>query len=236
MLKVDIATKYYKEYVGLQKFNLDVGAGEVVGILGTNGAGKTTLFKAIMNLTNLNIGGVTVDGEPVHGEVYKKLAFISEEGTYFKELTIEEHKDFYNNLYDGFDCDRYDELIKFFELPTKKRAGTLSKGQRSKLEIAIGLSKGAKYILMDEPFMGKDIFTRKDFLKLMIAKLKEDESIIIATHLIDEIQNFLTRVVIIHEGRKKCDISMEELEDNNINLIDFMKEVLERREVEEWDE
>ncbi len=230
MLKVDIVTKYYKEHIGIEKLDLEVQPGEIVGILGANGSGKTTLFKAIMNLIDINIGDVTIDGEPVCGDVYNKLAYITEEGSYFNELTPNEHGDFFVNLFDGFDIERFNKLLNFFELPIDKKTKALSKGQRSKLEIAIGFSKSAKYILMDEPFMGKDIFTRRDFMKLMIASLREDESIIIATHLIDEIQNLLTRVVVLENGRKKYDFKIEELEKQEISLLEFMKKNQNYRE------
>jgi len=230
LLKVDIVTKYYKEHIGIEKLDLEVQPGEIVGILGANGSGKTTLFKAIMNLIDINIGDVTIDGEPVCGDVYNKLAYITEEGSYFNELTPNEHGDFFVNLFDGFDIERFNKLLNFFELPIDKKTKALSKGQRSKLEIAIGFSKSAKYILMDEPFMGKDIFTRRDFMKLMIASLREDESIIIATHLIDEIQNLLTRVVVLENGRKKYDFKIEELEKQEISLLEFMKKNQNYRE------
>ena len=125
------------------------------------------LYEVITNLIDINIGDVTIDGEPVCGDVYNKLAYITEEGSYFNELTPNEHGDFFVNLFDGFDIERFNKLLNFFELPIDKKTKALSKGQRSKLEIAIGFSKSAKYILMDEPFMGKDIFTRRDFMKLV---------------------------------------------------------------------
>jgi ABC-2 type transport system ATP-binding protein len=83
---------------------------------------------------------------------------------------------------------------------------------------------------MDEPFLGKDIFTRRDFLKLMIASMEEDEAVMIATHLIDEIENVLTRAVILKDGRVKEDISMEKLRESGNTLLDVMKSVCGYRE------
>ncbi|MDQ2086933.1 ABC transporter ATP-binding protein [Herbivorax sp. ANBcel31] len=226
MLNLCRVTKYYENDIGIEKVSFSVGAGEIVGIVGDNGAGKTTLLKCIMNLVDYNMGGdVTLDGNPIEVEAYKKLSFITEEGSCFRNLTPKKHEDFYKNMLDSFDSKRFNKLLKFFNLPRDKKVKNMSRGERAQLEVAIGFSKGAKYILMDEPFMGKDVFTRKDFLKLMIANLKEDESIIVATHLIDEIQNVLSRAVILKKGRIAADVSIEELEKDGKNLYQLMKEV-----------
>lgn len=230
MLCVDFATKYYGNCTALEKVYLKVGPGEIVGVLGDNGAGKTTLLKAIMNLVELNSGEITVDGKPVSGETYSKLSFITEEGSCFRELSAYEHDYFYRNMLDRFDSQRFYKLIDFFNLDPRKKVYTMSRGERAKLEMAIGFSKGAKYILMDEPFMGKDVFTRRDFLKLMIANLRDDESIIVTTHLIDEIQNILSRAVILKTGRKVCDITMSGLEEQGRSLYDLMKEIKDYKE------
>src|SRR6056297_3055194 len=102
MLNVDIATKYYKDVLGIEKVSLKVGPREIVGLLGDNGSGKTTLLKAMMNFTKLNIGEVLLDGEIVRDKVYEKIAYISNEGTYFPNMTVVEHLDFYKNMSDNF--------------------------------------------------------------------------------------------------------------------------------------
>lgn len=225
MLCVNFATKYYSNCTALEKVYLEVSPGEIVGVLGDNGAGKTTLLKAIMNLVKLNSGEITVDGKPVRDETYSKLSFITEEGSCFREFSAYEHECFYRNMVDGFDSGRFYKLLDFFNLDPGKKVRAMSRGERAKLEMAIGFSKGAKYILMDEPFMGKDVFTRRDFLKLMIANLRDDESVILTTHLIDEIENILSRAVILKTGRKVCDIKMSELEEQGRSLYDLMKEI-----------
>lgn len=98
-------------------------------------------------------------------------------------------------------------------------------GQKSKLEVSAGFSKGAKYILMDEPFMGKDMFTRRDFLKLMVSSLKNDETILITTHLIDEIENVLDRAVILLHGRIKADFYIDDIRSKGKTLAEVFAEV-----------
>jgi len=100
----------------------------------------------------------------------------------------------------------------------------MSRGQKSKVEIAAGFSKGAKYILMDEPFLGNDMFTRHDFLKLMISSLRGEETILISTHLINEIENFVDRIVILQMGRIKADFYMDDMKETGKSLKEVLME------------
>ena len=224
MLEVKYATKYFRESIGIEKIYLNVEAGEVIGLFGENGAGKTTLLKAIMGLVKLNTGEVVIDGKN-NLEAFDRLSYITEEGSWFPDMTAEQHCEFYSNLLDDFDTDRFYKLLDYFSIDPNKKAGNMSKGQSAKLEAAIGFSRGAKYIIMDEPFSGKDIFTRRDFLKMMIGSLRNDEAIIIATHLPDEVSAFITRAVVLKEGRKIQDVSMEKLEEEHVTLEEFLRSV-----------
>lgn len=199
-----IRKTYGNQGIGLNDESLIINNGEIVGVLGENGSGKTTLLKTIMGLCEVQAGEVLVDGRSV-SEQYEKMAFITEEGSYFPYMTPYEYGIFLSDFIPAFDMERYIRLIKFFELEPYRKIKTFSKGQKSKLEVSAGFSKGAKYILMDEPFLGKDMFTRKDFLKLMVTSLKSEETILIATHLIDEVENFLDRAIILRYGRIKAD-------------------------------
>jgi ABC-2 type transport system ATP-binding protein len=196
--------------------NLTVRSGEVVALIGENGTGKTTLLKAIMGLLPLSGGEITVEGKNP-AEMLDEMAFITEEISSFGYETPQKFAKFLSGFYSSFDMKRFELLVEFFGIEEKK-ISRMSRGQQAKAEIAIGFSKGAKYILMDEPFSGKDIFTRKDFLKLMAGTLHEDETIIISTHEIEDIQNFIDRALIIKGGRVIADLNMEELQSGGVTL------------------
>jgi ABC-2 type transport system ATP-binding protein len=232
MIEIVNASKYYKDYLALHKVDLIVEEGEVVGILGANGAGKTTLLKAICNLVSLTEGEVMLDGESVKEDVYNKISFITEEGSYFPYLTPEEHEEFLEIHFEKFNKGRFNKLLDYFKINRNKKLDTFSKGEKAKFEVVCGFSKGAKYILMDEPFLGNDVFTRRDFLKLMIGSLETDETLIIATHLIDEIENLLSRAVILEEGGIKEIVTMEELEEKGMSLTELMKTLINYDESE----
>ena len=223
MLQIHGAVKFYGETTALRNVNLTLNKGEVVGLFGANGAGKTTLLKCAMGLMHLNNGWVIVDGQLLEQKTYEKLSFITEEGSFFADMTPKAHGEFYTAILPRFKPERFRRLLEFFELEPTKKARTLSRGQQAKLEIAIGMSRGADYILMDEPFLGKDIFTRRDFLKLMIAMLEPHEGVLIATHQIEEIEMFVTRAVVMVDGKIIADEPMDGLEGEA--LADFIQRI-----------
>mgnify|MGYP000853966322 CR=1 FL=1 len=220
----DVEKTYGLKSLGLYNESLTINDGEIVGILGENGSGKTTLLKAIMGLCEIQNGTILIDGKPV-SQQYDRMSFITEEGSFFPDMTPYEYGCFLADFLPSFDMDRYRNLLKFFEVEPYKKIKTFSTGQKSKLEVSAGFSKGAKYILMDEPFNGKDIFTRRDFLKLMVSSLKNDETILITTHLIDEIENFIDGAVILRYGRIKADIYIDDMRSQGKTLADVMMEV-----------
>lgn len=226
MIELKSVEKYYaKGVVGMYNESVTIKTGEIVGVLGENGSGKTTMLKAIMGLLNISYGEILIDHQPVSKQ-YGKIAYITEEGSYFPNMTPYEYGEFLADFYPLFDIQKYHNLISFFDLGYSGKIKTFSKGQKSKLEVSAGFSKGAKYILMDEPFLGKDLFTRKDFLKLMVASLKEDETILISTHMIGEIENFIDRAIILKYGMIKADYYIDDMRSENKTLEDIMADIM----------
>lgn len=226
MIEIKHVTKTYgTQSLGLCDVSAVIPDGQIVGILGENGSGKTTLLKAIMGLGEIQEGEISIDGKPPVDQ-YGNMAFITEEGSYFPHMTPYEYGIFLSDFFPSFQSERYRKLLKFFELESNQKIKTFSTGQKAKLEVSAGFSKGAGYILMDEPFLGKDMFTRRDFLKLMVSSLKSNETILVSTHLIDEIENFLDRVLILRYGRIKTDLLMDDIRTEGRNLTDVMIEAV----------
>lgn len=224
MIEIIGASKYYRRAVALNGIDLQIRRGEVIGLLGENGSGKTTLLKAIMGLVKLNSGFTALDGADIEGAVLNKLSFITEEGSCFPWLSVKEHAEFYQELLPRFDRARFEQLIAMFELPIMKKARALSRGMRNKLEIAIGFSRNADFVLMDEPFLGVDVFTRRDFIKLLIGSLNPEQCVVIATHQIQEIEPLLSRAVILKGGKLAADEDMENLREHGKPLLSLIKE------------
>lgn len=230
MIELRNVKKYYgTKALGLMKESVTINTGEIVGILGENGSGKSTMLKVIMGLVELTDGEVLIDEKPPK-QMYEEMAFITHEGSYFPNLTPQEYGEFLSQYFIRFSIERYNKLIKFFGLEPKEKIKTFSFGQKAKLEISAGFAKMAKYIIMDEPFLGEDIITRSDFIKLIAASLKEEETILISTHHITEIENFIDRAIILRYGRIKADVNIDDLKSEGKTLQDLMKEIAEYRE------
>lgn len=97
--------------------------------------------------------------------------------------------------------------MDFFQLPLNKTIRSFSTGQKNQFEVILALSQGADYILMDEPFAGNDIFNREDFYKVLLGILEPTETILLSTHLLEEVQHFIGRAVLLHQGRIAGDMA-----------------------------
>jgi ABC-2 type transport system ATP-binding protein len=225
MIELKEVRKYYGTIaLGLANVTTSIPSGEVVGILGENGSGKTTFLKAVMGLIELTRGNILIDGNPPQ-EMYDDMAYITEGGSFFPNMTPREYGEFLSVFYKGFDVGRYEKLLRFFELDKYKKIKTFSNGEKAKLEVSAGFSKRAKYILMDEPFLGKDMLTRRDFLKLMASSLRDNETILISTHQLDEIENFIDRAIILRYGNIKADFYVDDIRSQGKTLADIMMEI-----------
>ena len=222
----------YKSYWGanraLDSVSLSVGPGEIVGLFGANGAGKTTLLKCALGLLRYT-GSVTLDGEPITHRNIARLSFATCEHSFFPALTPAAHREFYREHFPTFREKRFDALMDFFALPLQRRARGFSTGQKNQLEVTLALSQGADYILMDEPFAGNDVFNREDFYRLLLGLLEPGETIVLSTHLLEEVQHFISRAVLLDRGTIAGDVTTGELEERGESLMDFVKSSLHYR-------
>lgn len=124
---------------------------------------------------------------------------------------------------------RFRGLMDFFELPMNKALKHYSLGQKNQFEVIMALCQGADYILMDEPFVGNDVFHREDFYKVLLGVLEPDETILLSTHLIGEVERFVGRAILLRGGKIVGDVDMLELEEQGQNLTDYIKQVWQYR-------
>lgn len=229
MLELKNIRKTYRAGTqALKGVSLSLGPGEIVGLFGANGAGKTTLLKCALGLLRYT-GSVTLDGEPVTPENIARLSFATCEHSFFPGLSPAAHRDFYRAHFPAFREKRFDALMDFFELPLRRAARGLSTGQKNQLEVSLALSQGADYILMDEPFAGNDVFNREDFYRLLLGLLEPGETIVLSTHLLEEVQHFISRAVLLDRGAIAGDVTTGELEERGESLMDFVKSALHYR-------
>lgn len=207
----------------LQQVDLSFKPGEIVGLFGENGAGKTTLMKCILGFLRYD-GSITLDNAPITHNNIERLSFATSEHSFFPTLSAEAHRQFYKEHFPQFIDKRFTGLMEFFELPMHKPLHSFSTGQKNQFEVILALCQGADYILMDEPFAGNDVFNREDFYKVLLGILEPHETILLSTHLIEEVSNFISRAVLIRQGQIVGDVLASELEDRSTSLMDYIKQ------------
>jgi len=209
--------------VAVRDVSLALPRGEIVGLFGENGAGKSSLMKCILGFLN-HEGEITLDGEPITRKNIAKLSFATSEHSFFPNLTAKGHAQFYAEHFPNFSQKRFDGLMDFFELPKNKAIRSFSMGQKNQFEVIMALSQGADYILMDEPFAGNDVFNREDFYKVLLGILEPTETVLLSTHLIEEVSGFISRAVLIRKGQIVGDVFTEQLEEEGRSLMEYVKE------------
>jgi len=225
MIEMKEAQVTYDGNCGIRNVSLCFRPGEIIGLFGENGAGKSTLLNAILGYVSLSHGEITLDGKSIKRKDMTRISFATSEHTLFPQLTTDEHKAFFKSFFPRFSDERYDLLMKFFGLPKNKKYREMSTGQQNQLETIFALSQGAEYVLLDEPFAGNDIFNREDFYKVLLGILEPTECLIISTHLIEEIKNFVGRVVLLKKSEIVGDKTCEELDEEGKDLISWMREI-----------
>ena len=229
MLEINNVSKHYtlKQKIygndALKQIDLTIGSGEIVGLFGENGAGKTTLMKCILGFLPYQ-GQITLDGAPITHSNIERLSFATSEHSFFPNLTAEAHRQFYQEHFPRFIDKRFTGLMDFFELPMHKPLRGFSTGQKNQFEVILALCQGADYILMDEPFAGNDIFNREAFYKVLLGILEPNETILLSTHLIEEVSNFISRAVLIRQGQIVGDVMAAELEESGTPLMAYIKQ------------
>ncbi len=228
MLTLQHMSKSYQGTPALKDVSLELPRGQIVGLFGENGAGKTTLMKSILGLQRCH-GTVLLDGEPITRTNIGKLSFATSEHSFFPLLTAEGHRDFYAAHFPTFSQKRFDGLMDFFALPRLRAIRSFSTGQKNQFEVILALSQGADYILMDEPFSGNDLFNRADFYRLLSGLLTARETVLLSTHLIEEVEGFVGRAILLKDGVILSDITDEELDERSMTLTDYVKEAYHYR-------
>lgn len=231
MIELKNVTKHYLLSGGktaVKEVSLQIPRGQIVGLFGENGAGKTTLLKCIVNLLKYK-GEITLDGESITRRNIDKISFATCEHSFFPSLSAAAHRDFYREQFPGFSEKRFEALMDFFQLPLHKPVQMMSTGQKNQFEVILAVSQGADYILMDEPFAGNDVFNREDFYKVLLGILEPHETVILSTHLLEEVEPVISRAVLMRGGEIIGDVTADELQEQGISLMQYVKQTYHYR-------
>jgi ABC-2 type transport system ATP-binding protein len=226
MIQVKNISKKYRKIKALDDISFNIHEGKITCILGINGVGKSTTLKAIAGLVGIDSGEILIDGEKLNSKTYNKLAFVPDIDIHFPQLTIKESFEFMKDFYVNWDDEKAYEMLEMFNLTEDRLISKLSKGNKARVKIILGFAQNGKYTLLDEPFSGIDIFKREEFIGIMAKYMTDEQSIVITTHEIAEIETIVDEVILIDNGKLVCEFNAEKIREiEGKSIIDKMREV-----------
>lgn len=235
-VKVDHLTKLYGEQKAVNDISFEVHSGEILGFLGPNGAGKSTTMKIITTFIPQTSGNVTVSGFDVidqSAEVRKRIGYLPENNPLYLDMYIKECLEFFADLH-GIQNKktRVDEMIEVTGLTreSKKKIGTLSKGYRQRVGLAQALIHNPEVLIMDEPTSGLDPNQVVE-IRNLIKKIGKQKTVILSTHILQEVQALCDRVIIINKGQLVANDTIDNLQKSSSGetalTVEF-KEIIEK--------
>jgi len=213
-------TKKFGSITALNNLNLSLMPGQIIGLLGPNGSGKSTLIKLMNGLLVPDQGEILIQGIHPGIETKKMISYLPERNSLPLWMTIEELMNMYHDFFTDFDINKADKMIDQLNLDKKRKIKSLSKGNREKVQLIAVMSRNAKIYCLDEPIGGVDPASRDYIIRTILSNFNEDSTIVISTHLIQDIENYLDYAVFIQNGCVYQQGSTEELRNQYKKSID----------------
>ncbi len=227
VLKISGLSKSYGgRKPALDDLNIELPQGRIVGLLGPNGSGKTTLLKLLAGLLTPTRGRILICDKPVGIETKALVSYLPDRTYLSNNQTICQQLDFFQDFYMDFDRDRAENMLRQLNISTSARFGTLSKGNREKVQLVLVMSRRARLYLLDEPIGGVDPAARDYILNTIVHNYDPSATVVISTHLISDVEPVLDEFCFLHEGRivraGSVDVAREE---TGMTLDELFREV-----------
>ena len=217
-------SKRYGKVRAVDDVSFDIGKGRIMGLIGPNGAGKTTLLKALLGLTDCD-GELSVLGlDPFRQrkELMRNICFIADVAVLPRWIRVRQLLDFVESVHPNFSRDKAEALLKKTKVDKRRdsKVRELSKGMVAQLHLSIIAAIDAKLLVLDEPTLGLDIIFRKEFYANLLSDyFDEERTILVTTHQVEEIENILTDIMFINDGRIILDETMDALAQSYVELM-----------------
>ncbi len=186
----------------LSNFNVTVPQGKIVGLLGPNGCGKSTLMKLVSGLLVPDSGKIEICGIPQGEKTNALISYLPERPYFSPAMKVDELIDFFCDFYEDFDEIVARKMLSDLNINTGEKLRALSKGTKEKVQLILVMSRRARLYLLDEPIGGVDPAARDYILRTIIGNYNSDSSIIITTHLINDIEPVLDEFAFLGFGGK----------------------------------
>lgn len=238
MIKINNLTKTFDEKIALNKIDLKINKGSIVGLIGANGAGKSTLLRTIMGIYDADKGEVLIDNENIHLNplIKEKIGYVADKNDYFNKFKVNHILKHYELTYKNFSYDKFNKLNEIFDVPLYSMLSKLSKGTITKVFFMLALSINPKMLILDEPTSGLDPMAKRKFLKLLLSEVYEKNiTVIISSHNLNDLESICDHIVFIEKGEIVEDNSLENLKHSMKKLQVIFKNQAPDN-FEKWDE
>ena len=228
MLEIKNLQKGYNNRPVIHGIDICVHQGEIHGLIGSNGAGKTTLLKCAAGIYKPAQGTIRYDEKDIYDnpEVKAEVAYVSEQLDFINIYSVAGMAAYYQNFYGTFSRKKFDDLAKRFGINPKKNIGTLSKGQRSKLNFILAIAQQPKYLIMDEPESGMDAESKAMFRDILIEEVdREQIGVLFSSHDIADVERMCDSVTMMEAG----DVFAQKSVDEFMESVQKWKGILPRK-------
>jgi len=200
MLEIRNLTRRYASKTAVNDVSLTIEPGKTYALLGPNGSGKTTMMKMVAGLTHPTSGSILFEGQPIGAKTKARIAYMPTESYFYHYMTIRDAGKYYADFFQDFSMERYEETLRRMDLNPKDKVAALSSGMNAKLRLALTLSRDAKLMMFDEPLNGVDILTRAQVVNEIIRSRQEGRTMLISTHLVDELEEHIDAAIYMKNG------------------------------------
>jgi ABC superfamily ATP binding cassette transporter, ABC protein len=229
MLQASNLSKKYNGRTALDHVNVEMGDGKIYAFLGPNGSGKTTFMKIIASLTKQSEGELLLDGKALSIKSRADVAYLPTETHAYPFMTVGEFGEYYKTFFKDFDEIRYKSWVERMKIPFRTPFKVLSSGMDKKVRVAATLAREAKVLILDEPFNGVDLLAREEIEKMILEVMSDDRTIILSSHLVEEVESYVNFALFFNEGRLLAMEDVEELRSSRgMSITDRYRELLGR--------
>jgi len=214
LVSAEGVTKSFGSFTAVDNVSFEIESGRILGLIGPNGAGKTTLLKALLGLTDCE-GQLSVMGlDPFkqRKKLMQNICFIADVAVLPRWIKVSQLLDYVEAVHPNFSRKRANELLQQTKIMSGSKVKELSKGMVTQLHLSIIMSIDAKLLVLDEPTLGLDIIFRKEFYaNLLNDYFDEERTILVTTHQVEEVENLLTDIMFINDGKILLNSPMDAL-------------------------
>ena len=194
-------TKTYGRKTALDKVDLKIESGRIIGLLGPNGSGKTTVIKLACALLSPTSGEIAIDGHAPGVHTKSVVSYLPDRMYFADWMRTRDLLRFFADFYEDFDREKAEGMLADLGVSVSDRLKTMSKGTKEKVQLVLAMSRRAKLYLLDEPIGGVDPAAREFILRTILTNYSQEASLIISTHLITDIEKVLDEVIFLQGGR-----------------------------------